>query len=280
MSRSNNYRKDKAEAAQLFRAFGVNSSEEQQPTTSRNHTNIEQENSEDSYQSASESSEQDDTIVAVVEEDEDREVDSSESDDDIPLPNFVDIRVKLAQWSTNNHVSDDAMDDLLHYLKVHHFPHLPKTYRTLKADAKLKNAPIKKMGDGEFCYMGIKRAVEQILVMNDVNLTPNIQYSLQFGIDGLTLTKSSKSCFWPILVKIIGFREVLPVAVFCGTSKPSSVHEYMDEFITELDQVLKNGMEINKLRLMFSVDSFIMDAPAKAFVLDIKVVQLKFVIIH
>ncbi|XP_021707311.1 uncharacterized protein LOC5574795 isoform X1 [Aedes aegypti] len=162
------------------------------------------------------------------------------------------------------------MDDLLSYLKKHHFPHLPKTNKTLKADAKLCDMPITRMGEGEFCYLGLKRAVEQIMIKNNVKPNCEIHYRLQFGIDGLPLTKSSKSSFWPILVKIIGFRDVLPVAVFCGTSKPSSIHEYMHEFVEELDHVLKVGMEINNLRVMFSVDAFIMDAPAKAFVMDIK----------
>lgn len=307
MSRSTNYRNDKAEAARLFAAFGVNTTNQQsisQPTTSSGKVIIQPEDNESNTNDLnvpSENEEQeeadvniqlednetsrredldvqeqevaDDQELAAVEGDESEEY--VDSEDETPSLDgediIVDIGVKLCQWSTQNHISDDAMNDLLGYLKKYHFPSLPKTNKTLKAASKLNDVPITRMGDGEHCYIGIKRALEQILQRNNIEEQPEIDYRLQFGIDGLPLTKSSRSCFWPILVKITSFQEVFPVVMFYGTGKPSCVHEYMNEFVTELDHILKMGMEFNNFRLKFLVDAFIMDAPAKAFVLDIKV---------
>lgn len=217
--------------------------------------------------------EQDDAIAAVESEDE-TNTNRFESDEE-GWPDeeveVVDIKDKLAKWSTDFYISDDAMDDLLSYLKKYHFPHLPKTNKSLKADAKLKDVPVTRMDDGEFCYFGLSRALEYILIKNLETQNIADHYDLQFGIDGVPLTKSSKGCFWPTLVKIKSFVEVLPVAVYYGINKPKSIHDYMADFVLELDQILKNGIRFNGLQIFFSVDAFIMDAPAKAFVLDIKV---------
>lgn len=198
--------------------------------------------------------------------------DSDPEDNLNPNPDDpADIRRKLASWHLEYHVSERAMNDLLSWLKEYHFPHLPKTIKSLKTEAKLAAVPIQQMGMGQMCYFGIKKMIRQILTKNEDDPLPNNCGHLQFGIDGVPIAKSSGSAFWPILIKLREYPDVLPVAVYQGSGKPPDVHEYMAEFVTELDSVLQNPIPWKNLFIRFELCGFIMDAPAKSYVLDIKV---------
>lgn len=78
-----------------------------------------------------------------------------------------------------------------------------------------------------------------------------------------------KAQMWPILCSIKKF-EPFVVALFCGNSKPSSVHDYLSDFLVELNNLVQNGISIGDAVLTVSVGSFICDAPARAFLKCIK----------
>lgn len=66
---------------------------------------------------------------------------------------------------------------------------------------------------------------------------------ISVNIDGLPLSKSSNSTFWPILYKIINVENtstVLLAALYHGTDKPKNVNEYLYDFIEEC----KKSMEL------------------------------------
>lgn len=96
--------------------------------------------------------------------------------------------------------------------------------------------------------------------------------SLQFSIDGLPLFKSSKLQFWPILscLKCDYTKSPFVVGIFCGISKPKSVLEYLQQLVTDLKNVLANGIVHNGKRFTAQVSSFICDAPARAFIKQTK----------
>jgi len=90
---------------------------------------------------------------------------------------------------------------------------------------------------------------------------------------------SSKFSFWPILVSFINVTEinkiVLSVEIFHGrTKKPSLVYSFFDPFITKIKSIFENGIEINQKLLKFSISQVGCDAPAKAFVLNVKYLSL------
>lgn len=179
------------------------------------------------------------------------------------------VAEKFISWHLKYNVSENATNDLLSWFKDHHFPQLPRTIKTLKMKSRLPDVTVQRMGDGQFCYFGLQDMIKHILSWQ----TAPIQsyYELQFGIDGIPLTSSSRSTFWPILVKIKAFPNVLPVAVYHGISKPRDVHDYMREFVNELNTVLQHGVEYGNKQITFGVSAFIMDAQAKSFIMDIKV---------
>ena len=69
---------------------------------------------------------------------------------------------------------------------------------------------------------------------------------LDFAMDGLPLHNSGPTQLWPILMRIDDLPEapVFVVAIFCGASKPDSVEEYLRPFVTELNQLQSDGLEL------------------------------------
>ena len=53
------------------------------------------------------------------------------------------------------------------------------------------------------------------------------------------------------------------MAVFAGTSKPTSVEFYMTHFIQEVNSLKSNGLLHNGRHIDFSVGAFICDVPAR-----------------
>ena len=59
--------------------------------------------------------------------------------------------------------------------------------------------------------------------------------------------------------------EVLVIAVFANTSKPTSVEFYMTDFIQEVNSLQSNGILHNGRPIDFSLGAFICDAPARLY---------------
>lgn len=60
------------------------------------------------------------------------------------------------------------------------------------------------------------------------------EINLAIGVDGLPLTKSSSSQFWPILAYIMGAKKIVfPVGIYHGYTKPKCTDEFLSEFILE-----------------------------------------------
>lgn len=103
---------------------------------------------------------------------------------------------------------------------------------------------------------------------------------LVIGVDGLPLTKSSSSTFWPILgyirQKNMG---VFPIGIYWGNEKPYDGNIFMKNFVDELKDLTLNGINIevcdknNKFIVSnkrIIIDAFCCDSPAKAFLLKTK----------
>lgn len=64
--------------------------------------------------------------------------------------------------------------------------------------------------------------------------------------------------------------ELFPIAIFSGDAKPMSAHEYLHEFICEINQFHANGIIINGRRLKIKIHFFICDTLARSFLKGIK----------
>ncbi|KAL2086019.1 hypothetical protein ACEWY4_017078 [Coilia grayii] len=197
---------------------------------------------------------------------DDDPVDSdSDVDNDEPEQDFL-IR-SLKYWATTYSVSLVALSALLSILKVFH-PTLPKDGRTLLGTQ--THVPTIKIEGGEYYHFGLVNGLlSRIKCLSlPVNLTTLL---VQFNIDGLPLFKSSKLQFWPIrgLLKCDYTKSPFVVGIFCGISKPN-IFEYLQQFVKDLVDIQTNGVVHNGKKCCVLVDSFVCDAPARAFIKNTK----------
>jgi len=123
---------------------------------------------------------------------------------------------------------------------------------------------------GHYYHFGIAAGIIDLLPQTyAIN---NTAVMLQINFDGLPLFKSSSMEFWPILCAVKGLENFKPfvVGLYCGKKKPSDVFEYVAEFVAELQMLLETGVTCNGAHLMVKIDCFVCDAPARAFVKNIK----------
>lgn len=63
-------------------------------------------------------------------------------------------------------------------------------------------------------------------------------------------------------------REIQPmiIAIWCGFSKPKELNEFLRPFVTELNEILRNGIIINGYSLTVTCHCFVCDTPARSFI--------------
>lgn len=95
-----------------------------------------------------------------------------------------------------------------------------------------------------------------------------ISISINVNIDGLPVFNSYRTQFWPILFNIADLptAKPMPIAIFCGNSKPTSLEEYLRPFVNELTDVLKNGVMVNGHKMYVRLRCIIWDSLARAFI--------------
>ena len=194
--------------------------------------------------------------TSSVSEEEEEEEDIVEKED---VANDAELLPDLAHWVSKHKLSREATNELLHLLSNHGLD-VPKDSRTLLKTPRI--VFVQKEFGGSFHYLGIQNgvtsAIDHIVTCQKIELTVNI--------DGLPLSKSSKSQVWPILGSINGSNFVFPIALFHGCSKPDSISGYLRDFINEAGELLKSGISINGTIYEFDVKCFVLDAPARSFV--------------
>lgn len=113
----------------------------------------------------------------------------------------------MKTWAITHQVKHTAVNSLLTILKTN-IPDnvLPADARTLvKTPAKVQITHDDKMG-GEYWHYGLQKVLTKVLMFSKNQSITKI--SLIVNIDGVPISKSSTSAFWPILVKIHEMDEI------------------------------------------------------------------------
>lgn len=135
-----------------------------------------------------------------------------------------------------------------------------------------RKAAISDMHSGKYCYFGIANNLK--IIFSKVPALQSLQeIKLFVNIDGIPLVNSSSIQFWPILCKIdqsLCKLEPFIIAVYCGQSKPSNIYDYLKDFILEYKTLCNVGITINTKSYSISISGFICDAPARAFIKQVK----------
>ena len=163
----------------------------------------------------------------------------------------------LTSWVNHYRPSREAINDLLKILSKRGLP-VPKDSRTLLKSPR-EVSVVSKCG-GTYSYLGIKAGILEALKHTNQD---EDNLFLDINIDGVPLTKSSNSQLWPILGSINNSDFVFVIAVFHSFSKPSC--DYLNDFIVEAKQLIKDGLNYNDRYFTFSIRSFICDSPARSF---------------
>ncbi|KAF0751214.1 Uncharacterized protein FWK35_00016045 [Aphis craccivora] len=183
----------------------------------------------------------------------------------LPKLPCVSFKEELALWTTSFKIPKTASDALLKILKNHDcFQDLPSDSRTLLG-TNLSCLNLRKVNPGIYYHFGLAKGIKYF-APREAN-----EIKIVIGIDGLPLTKSSNSQFWPILAYIRpNSKHVFIVGLYHGMEKPKDSDDYLKDLINESQNLIANGIHIFGKTIPVFIDSIICDAPAKSFILKVK----------
>lgn len=184
--------------------------------------------------------------------------------------NVTNLNQDLKRWAIENKVPHNVFNNLLTILKnvngVEELKNLPSDCRTiLKVD---KTSNIVSTSSGNYYHFGLSEGICYIL-RNDRTLIDQV-ICFDLNIDGLPLTKSSGSQFWPLLGSICSSKKPFLIGVWHGYKKPKHPNEILGPFIAEYLALKVSGILYDNQKIDISLSKIICDAPAKSFVLCIK----------
>lgn len=173
----------------------------------------------------------------------------------------------LANWAIQHNVSHVCLKDMLKILHNSH-PYLPLDPRTLLHTSLAVENVFIDVPPGRYWHFGLVRALTKVFERVDTLTCPK-EIFLDFNIDGIPVSKSSKGQFWPILCSPDGFRfPPLVIGVYYGMAKPSNVSEFLRLFLEEAGNI--SDVNIGSVNIVFKIRNFICDAPARSYLKGIK----------
>ncbi|XP_071582262.1 uncharacterized protein [Temnothorax nylanderi] len=167
-------------------------------------------------------------------------------------------------WASESGVlSMLKVDNLLKRLSVG-LPNMPKSHKTLlKSNFNLEISNLE--SGGKMWYKGFKVNLDQMLLPDYLRTHGKI--IIDINMDGLPLFNSSKLKFWPILGHLVGtLNEPFIIAVYCGKSDPQNIEEYLEKYVSELENLFHNGYEYEGNNYEVVIRNYVLDAPARAFI--------------
>ncbi|XP_035710411.1 uncharacterized protein LOC118436418 isoform X1 [Folsomia candida] len=195
------------------------------------------------------------------------ESDSTENEESENESELLCDELKL--WSNKNLISQSATGDLLKILRKHKcFESLPADARTLKGTC--RNFEVKEIPPGQYVHLGLGNGIKSFIRNFCENKVPK-SIELLVNIDGIPISKSSKSDLWPILCCVRGgdfsfVPKPFAVGIFHGPGKPKDQNVFLSEFVTEAKELITNGLVVDGRKICVIIFGFICDAPARAFI--------------
>ena len=194
---------------------------------------------------------------------------SSDSESESEVSSAESLDYELSDWINKFQIKHNAADSLLKILQRHGHSSLPATTRTLLGSKTEVNTTMKSGMD--YIYFDLKAELLKHFLDYPVeyrNTVENLEVSL--NIDGLPLFTSSKTTVWPILCGLLlEPLTIFPVAILCGESKPANL-DFLQDTITDLNNLIQNGLECDNRIVSITVKCIICDAPARAMVKNVK----------
>jgi hypothetical protein len=195
-----------------------------------------------------------------------------ELEDFTPDPRKSRFQIELTEIFKTHQCSHMLVHDILVVAKNNGHPELPTTATTLfkcEDNQQSEELIIKIVGNGQYWHRGIQNAFEKW----DADVFGEC-VEIDAFIDGFPIKKSSLLCGWPILGAVVGKPNwpVLLFGLYAGYGSPKSSDELIFDFAMEAKQLIKDGIRIgpNKILKRFVLRGFLGDAPARAYLLNVK----------
>lgn len=195
------------------------------------------------------------------------------NDNSISLPVFAQpkesLSTKLGKWCIDKNISLTSFKELLDILREE-----PSLTNILPADPRiiLKTPRKSNSLNNSFHYFGIRNSLNSLSLKHNIIVDQNTEFCLAINIDGLPLTKSTSSSFWPILGTVKSIEnlknQVFIIALYYGNKKPKA-SEFLKKFVEECIE-LSNGIMIQSILCKFKISMLICDIPAKSHILSVK----------
>lgn len=142
---------------------------------------------------------------------------------------------------------------------------MPKDSRIILQTKSIDNTYLRVFDSGKYYHFDLSSRIEHNF-QHDV-----YEIELTIVIDGLLISKSTSSQFWPILAYIRSHHNmVFPVGIFHGTRKSTSSNEFLKDLVIEAKNLTSNGIIINNKMYEVTFNVICCDSPAKSFVLMTK----------
>ena len=186
---------------------------------------------------------------------------STESDSDTESNDRPDVAKELVTWAVRNRETRNSINEILAIFRRQGLEHLPKDARTLLKTPRLIEEEAK--CGGKYFHFGLKSGILETFKLQAFPDTLT-SIDLHINVDGLPIFKNSEDCFWPILCSFHGCKPFI-VSLFCGKHKPTSLDDYLEDFLNEYIVLKDSGIEINVRHYDVSIHAFICDAPARSF---------------
>ena len=181
----------------------------------------------------------------------------------------------IAQWAVSNRISASALSDLLtrllNDLKLEYFRGSTDS-RTLLKSLREKLV-FRDVPPGKYYHFGfVSGLLESLADMKSrhIHFDEGVLIETLLNIDGVPLSKSSTSQFWPILAMVYGTNGagVFIIGLYHGYSKPDDINVFLAEFADEFLQVKADGVLFDGKTFPVTICGLLCDAPALELALN------------
>lgn len=165
-------------------------------------------------------------------------------------------------------IAHNTANELLSILKKHGHVELPCDVRILVRTPRNISSHIEALANGHYMHFGLSSSLEHSIKMYSKFIKKN-DIKLNVNIDGLPISKSSGSQFWPILVSIEDinvYTSPIIIGVYHGIHKPNNANEFLTPFVNDFILFLQNGITVSNVKYNVSIKAILCDAPARAFI--------------
>lgn len=185
------------------------------------------------------------------------------------LSKITELRQDLKKWAIECHVPLSHISKLLQVLNNYGLE-LPSDARTLLNTQ--RKVEITQVEPGEYCHIGLKSGIMRKFETLPIDKIPQ-KVKININIDGLPLSKSSGSQFWPILgwfppnlfENLLMYKPFV-IGVYHGCHKPESANAFLKFFVDEFLELKEAGLIWQGKRVVVEINAVVCDAPAKSFV--------------